>query len=88
MILRTLSRNILVEKRERELIDTLRKYGAFHISEIGNGIWFANLECRPCMLSPIHATKTTKMEAILRVEHQLKNLVEVAVSIEPIGRMV
>jgi len=88
MIFRTVSRNTLVEKRERELIDTLRKYGAFHISEIGDGIWFANLECRPCMLSPIHATKTTKMEAILRVEHQLKNLVEVAVSIEPIGRMV
>jgi len=83
MIFRALSNNKLAENKERELIATLRKYGAFHVSEIGNGIWFANLECRPCMLSPIHATKLNKMEAILRVEHQLKGLMEVAISIEP-----
>lgn len=88
MIFRSISKRVLANIREQELIDTLRKYGTFHVSEIGNGIWFANLECRPCMLSPIHATKTSRMEAIRRVEYQVKGIMEVAVSIEPIGRII
>jgi len=88
MIFRAISKEVLANIKEQEIIDTLRKYGTFHVSEIGNGIWFANLECRPCMLSPVHATKTSRMEAILRVEHQVKGVMEVAASIEPIGRII
>lgn len=86
MIFRAISNINLAQKVEQEMIDALRTYGTFHVSEIGNGIWFANLECRPCVISPVHSTKTNRFTAIRCVELQVKSIMEVAVSIEPIRK--
>jgi hypothetical protein len=83
MLFRSISNNTLAQKEEQELIATLRTYGTFYVSEIGNGIWCANLECRPCVLSPIHSTKTNKMAAVRCVEMQVKGAMEIAASLEP-----
>lgn len=58
---------------EKTLVDVLGTYGDFHISSISVGIYYANLECRPSLLSPVHATSTSTIRALRDVESQLKS---------------
>jgi len=67
--------------KEQQLIKTLRGYGYFTITEIGNRVWYASLECRPCILSPVTATRTNKLEAILRVDAQVRGVMLAAVGV-------
>lgn len=71
MIFAIWSKRRIANHEEYEIARTLSHYGFFTCGDIGSGIWYADLECRPCPLSPITQLKPDKIDAMRGVERQL-----------------